>query len=204
MPPLSARTALNTISAAEPKRDRIARRFENVTSAWRSIAAETPRTGDTADGARRRASVSRWCSLAASASMRSVGMLWTTSGDAPARQRILGTDIGLCAGDAQPKTVKNSHFRGAAGDEMKGMDAPALTDPIDAADSLLEPHRIPWQLEVHDDSAVVVQVQPFTGRIGGEQQTAGPEGGERSSTLIARESTVKESGAGRDKVAHVS
>ena len=155
-------------------------------------------------GARRRASVSRWCSLAASASMRSVGTLWTTSVAVPAGQRIPGTDIGLRAGDAQPKTVKNAHFRGPAGDEMKGMDTPALTDPIDAADSLLEPHRIPWQLEIHDDSAVVVQVQPFTGCIGCQQQTAGPERGEHSSTLIARESTVKQSGAGRDKVAHVS
>ena len=44
-----------------------------------------------------------------------------------------------------------------------------LSEPIDAADALLEPQRIPRQLDVDDEPAAVMQVQPFAGRIGRDQ-----------------------------------
>src|SRR5882762_5716101 len=52
---------------------------------------------------------------------------------------------------------------------MKGVHSPPLSDAIDSADSLLETHRVPRELEVDDEPAVVVQVQAFARRIGGEQ-----------------------------------
>ena len=39
-------------------------------------------------------------------------------------------------------------FAGAAGDQVERVDGAPLADAIDAADALLEPHRIPRQLEV--------------------------------------------------------
>ena len=53
--------------------------------------------------------------------------------------------------------------------EMEGVNRAPLSDAIDAADALLEAHRIPWKLEVDDQPAALVQVQPFSGRVGGEE-----------------------------------
>src|SRR5262245_52673234 len=47
-----------------------------------------------------------------------------------------------------------------------------LADSIDAARSLLDPARAPWQFEMHDRPAPSVKVQPFSGRIRGEQACA--------------------------------
>src|SRR5918993_145861 len=52
------------------------------------------------------------------------------------------------------------------------MDGPALADSIDTSDPLLETRRVPWQLVVHDEATLAVQVQPFRGGIGGQQQSA--------------------------------
>ncbi len=45
-----------------------------------------------------------------------------------------------------------------------------LADAIDAADALLESHRVPRQLEVDDEPALPVEVEPLRGGVGGEQQ----------------------------------
>jgi hypothetical protein len=55
---------------------------------------------------------------------------------------------------------------------MDGVYPAPLADAIDAADSLLETRRIPRQLEIDHASAAVVQIQPFTSRVGRQQNPA--------------------------------
>src|SRR4029079_9068969 len=102
-----------------------------------------------------------------------------------------------------PQTLKDPHFSGSAGDQMKGVDAASLADAINAAHSLLEPHRIPRQFEVHDDPAVVVQVEPFAGSVGRQQHAALFEGDYRRSTLLARKPSVKDRGVWCDAIANM-
>ncbi len=45
----------------------------------------------------------------------------------------------------------------------------ALAESIDAADALLEPQRIPRQLDIDDEPATMMQVQAFARRIGRDQ-----------------------------------
>src|SRR6476469_2592355 len=111
------------------------------------------------------------------------------------------TQVGLRPCDPASKTMKNPYFSGSVGDEMKGVDAPSLTNPIDATDSLLEPHWIPWQFEIHHDPAVVMKIQSLAGGIGGEQQATLPELGECRSSFFTRETAVKMRSVGRDMVA---
>ncbi len=68
-----------------------------------------------------------------------------------------------------------------------------LANAIDTADSLLEPRRIPRQLEIDDPSAAMVQVQPFASRIG-RQKNPTPAVGEivdRRTAFVAREASVQ-------------
>ena len=46
---------------------------------------------------------------------------------------------------------------------------PPLAEPIDAADALLEPQRIPRQLDIDDEPAAVMQVQALAGGIGRDE-----------------------------------
>ena len=55
---------------------------------------------------------------------------------------------------------------------MKRVNRSSLTDPIDAANALLEAHRVPRQFEVNHEPAMMVKVEPFRRGIGGEQQSA--------------------------------
>src|SRR6185369_13155017 len=84
--------------------------------------------------------------------------------------------------------------------QVKHVYGPALTDSIDAADSLLEPHRIPRQLEVDDDTADVVQVQPFAGGVGGEKDTTSSSRKrvERCRSIRARQAAMKNGGGLRN------
>src|SRR6516162_5606949 len=77
----------------------------------------------------------------------------------------------LCSGgrETSSQAIGNAHLAGVGGDQMNGMNGPALTDAIDAADALLEPHRIPRQLEIDDKAAVLVKVEALGGGIGREQ-----------------------------------
>ena len=106
-------------------------------------------------------------------------------------KRILSADIGLSPRDADAKAMQHPHFRSSARDQVKDVNPTVLSNAIDAADALLEAHRVPWQLEVDDDPAVVVKVQPFAGCVGGEQNAALPECGDCLSTCVARERPVK-------------
>jgi hypothetical protein len=58
----------------------------------------------------------------------------------------------------------------AGGEQVNGVDAFRLPEPLDAADALLEADRRPWQLEIDDQPAPVMEVQPFAGRVGRQQQ----------------------------------
>jgi len=83
-------------------------------------------------------------------------------------ERTARANIGLRPCDPASKTMKNAYFSGSVGDEVKGVDTPSLTNPVDATDSLLEPHWIPWQFEIHHNPARVVKIQSFARGIGGE------------------------------------
>ena len=74
------------------------------------------------------------------------------------------------------------------------MDGPALADAVDPSDSLLEPHRVPRQLEVDHDAAPMVEIQPFARRIGRQKDVAAAadEGVERSGPFLARHAAVQE------------
>src|SRR4029453_12310958 len=54
---------------------------------------------------------------------------------------------------------------------MNGVDAPGLTDPLDASDALLQTNGRPWKLEIDNQPAMLVQVQPLAGGIRCEEQT---------------------------------
>jgi hypothetical protein len=116
-------------------------------------------------------------------------------------ERIARTNLGMRPCDPASKAMKNPHFSSSVGDQMEGVDASSLTDPIDATDSLFEPHWIPWQFEIHYDPAVVVKIQPLAGRIGSEQDATLPKLGDRRSSFFAGETAVKKRGVWCDVVA---
>jgi hypothetical protein len=70
------------------------------------------------------------------------------------------------------ETTEQRFLGGAAGDQLHRVNAAGLSETIDPSDALLEPHRCPWQLEVHHEATPVVQVKAFTGRISREQNAA--------------------------------
>ena len=77
--------------------------------------------------------------------------------------------------------------------QVQCVHAPALTDPIDPPDPLLQPHRVPRQLDVDDEATPSVEVEPFAGGVR-RQQHAGAarvEGILRLAALGARESAVQ-------------
>ena len=45
------------------------------------------------------------------------------------------------------------------------MDTPELSKPVDAAGALFQTLRIPWQLDIDNEAAALVKIEPFTGRI---------------------------------------
>ena len=103
------------------------------------------------------------------------------------------------------KPAQDPRFPRVAGDQMHGMDGTALSDAIDAADPLLEAHRVPRQLEVDDEAAGVVQIQPFARRVGRQQNAtpAGCEAGDRRRAFSAVEAAVEHGGRATDPFAQV-
>ena len=99
---------------------------------------------------------------------------------------------GVCRVDCMPRTgdpvlepLEHPRFVRFACDKMKHVDRPALPDAIHASDSLLEPHRVPWQLEVDHDPAPLVKIQAFAGGVGRQQDpaAAADEGFERQRSV---------------------
>ena len=62
-------------------------------------------------------------------------------------------------------------LRCAVGKQVDRVHRPRLADAIDPADALLEADRIPRQLEVDDEPAVALEIQPFRAGIGREQES---------------------------------
>ena len=68
-----------------------------------------------------------------------------------------------------------------------------LSDSVDTTGALFEAHRIPGQLQIDDDSAVLMEVQSFAGGIGRQEKppAAGREVTNRRSSFFPRKSTMK-------------
>ena len=60
-------------------------------------------------------------------------------------------------------------FDGVPMQQVHGVHAPPLAEPVDAAHPLLEPKRVPRQLEVDHQPAPPMQVEAFAGGVGGQQ-----------------------------------
>jgi hypothetical protein len=86
--------------------------------------------------------------------------------DQPA-ERIRGAEIGARTRESVLEATEDPFLPGRAADQMDCVNGPLLPDPIHPADSLLEPHRIPRQLEIHDDPTRSVEIEPLAGRVGG-------------------------------------
>jgi hypothetical protein len=111
-------------------------------------------------------------------------------------ERIRRAKVGLRTSHARTQTSKQTHFAGAGGNQVERVDGAALTDAIDTADALLDAHRIPRELEVDDEPAVMVKVETLRCRVGCQQQPeriAG-ERREHGCSLVARQAAVKHEG----------
>ena len=77
--------------------------------------------------------------------------------------------------------------------ELHGMHPAALAKTIDAADPLLETQRRPWQLEVHDEPATVMEIEAFAGGVGRQKNRrfARRETAQHISALARAETTVE-------------
>jgi hypothetical protein len=108
-------------------------------------------------------------------------------------ERIGGANVRLRAGYARRQRAEHRRLARRVRNEMKRVHRPALSDAIDAADSLLESHRVPWQLEVDDDTTRALQVQAFTRSVRGEQhgRAAIEKRRERGPSCIACEAAVE-------------
>ena len=91
---------------------------------------------------------------------------------APAIQWVSAIELGPRLRDPRPKTLEKACLAGLARDEMEHVNGPALADAIDTANPLLEPHRIPGQLEVDHGPAAVLEIEPFACGIGCKEDGA--------------------------------
>ena len=68
----------------------------------------------------------------------------------------------------------------AARDQCPRMDAPLLAETVDAADALLAAEGSPGLVDLDDEAAACLQVEPLGGDVGREEvlNRAGGEGGE--------------------------
>jgi hypothetical protein len=76
------------------------------------------------------------------------------------------------------------------------MNRSSLADPIDAADTLLNACRSPWHLEMNDEPASLLEIQPFAGCISGKQypRRAGGECMNDVGSLGRRQASVQLTG----------
>src|ERR1700681_2031972 len=84
-------------------------------------------------------------------------------------ERVGRADVLARQSDACLEPIEDARLAGVARDEIEGVNAGRLTDAIDAVNTLLEAHRIPRQLEIDDDAARLVKVQPLAGGVGGQK-----------------------------------
>src|SRR5215471_6028658 len=153
---------MRNISSVRPASERRASlRRARATSGSSARSSPRPHAASSSARVRERAAVRRVASAIVSLTRSSVSRLIVVP---PAQNGF--RDVALvavqwigyadfCRGGRQTSSqaIGNAHLAGLGGDQMNGMNGPALTDAIDAADALLEPHRIPRQLEVDDEAA---------------------------------------------------
>ena len=70
------------------------------------------------------------------------------------------------------KTDEHSRLVAVARNQMEDVHRPALPDSVDPADALLEPHRIPRQLEIDDEPTRPLEIESLAGGVGREQKAA--------------------------------
>src|SRR6185436_13353469 len=59
-------------------------------------------------------------------------------------------------------------------DEECRVDGPRLAEAVNAADALFQSRGMPWQLDAHDPPRAILQIQPLSRDIGGEQHRGVP------------------------------
>src|SRR6185503_15573910 len=104
------------------------------------------------------------------------------------------TEVSLRCCDSCPEAGEDLHLAGVCGNQVERVHRARLTDAVDAADALLEPHRIPRQLEVDDQAASPMQVEPLRSRVGGKKKRRGGtrEFAQRRGAFLATEAAVEE------------
>ena len=101
----------------------------------------------------------------------------------PASDVVQHTGKVLAAG-YQPSD--RGFFARASRQQVHGVHAPVLTDSVDASDALLQAHRCPRQLEIHNQAAAALQVQSLARRVGGQQQRCSASREPRCDVLTLR------------------
>ena len=111
-------------------------------------------------------------------------------------QRIRAADIGAGSCHACLQAIEHLRLPRTSADQVKDVHGPPLANPIDSADALFEPHRIPRQLEVDDEPAGLVKVQAFARGVGGQQDPDGSrrELFEHTQPFVARQAAVENDG----------
>ena len=89
--------------------------------------------------------------------------------------------------------IQDSHLSRRPCDEMNRVHPPGLADAIHAADALFEARRIPRQFEIDHEPATPLQIEAFSCRIGGKEESwfASLERLNRGMTLVAVHAAVQ-------------
>ena len=119
-----------------------------------------------------------------------------TPADAGIAKRIRRVDFRLRASDSIAKIGQQSVLARAGRDQVERVNRPALADAIHPADALFETHGIPRQFQIDDDPAGALEIEPFAGRISGQENRALAfrEYPERCCPVLTRETTMQEDG----------
>ena len=76
-------------------------------------------------------------------------------------------------GDPRDESSQDLGFGRVSCKQVNHVYRTKLTDTIDAASTLLQAERAPWQLAIHHQAAAGLKVQAFAGRVGREQHSCG-------------------------------
>src|SRR5206468_12670735 len=89
-------------------------------------------------------------------------------------ERVWNGDIVARARKTLPESIQDPLLAGIARDEMKDVDSAVLADAVHSPDALFQPHRVPGQLQIDHDPALLVKIQPLAGGVGCEQDSPAP------------------------------
>jgi hypothetical protein len=99
--------------------------------------------------------------------------------------------------NAPGKSGKDGAFSRVSGKQIDGMNNVPLTEAIHPPDALLEPDRIPGQLEIDYQAAAALQVQAFGACVGSQEHVGGPLVERLNSTaaFVSSKASMKENRA---------